>query len=248
MDLDLDGKVFIVSGGTSGLGAAVAAGLVGEGARVVVCSRSSRRVSEAVSTLGERAVGLAADLLVATTPSRLIERARRSFGRLDGAFVSHGGPDPGPATDLDDARLRRAMESAVVAPIALIREIVRELPSGGAVVALTSSTGVEPMVGMAASNVARAALHGYVKTIATEVATRGVRVNVLIPGPFATARLQQLAAEGTAEQRGGRHGTPMDRDGNPTELVAAACLLLSSRSSFVTGAAWTVDGGRRRTL
>lgn len=159
MDLDLGGKVFIVSGGTSGLGAAVAAGLVGEGARVV---------------------GLAADLRGATTPP---PAARQSFGRLDGAFVSHGGPDPGPATDLDDARLRRAMESAVVAPIALIREIVRELPSGGAVVALTSSTGVEPMVGMAASNVARAAVHGYVKTIATEVATRGVRVNVLIPGP-----------------------------------------------------------------
>ena len=183
MDLDLDVKVFVVSGGTSGLGAAVAAGLVGEGARVVICSRSSRRVSEAVSTLGEQAVGLAADLRDATTPRRLIERARRSSGRLDGAFVSHGGPDPGPATDLDDARLRRAMESAVVAPIAVIREIVRELPSGGAVVALTSSTGVEPMVGMAASNVARAAVHGYVKTIATEVATRGVRVNVLIPGP-----------------------------------------------------------------
>ncbi len=224
MDLDLGGKVFIVSGGTSGLGAAVAAGLVGEGARVV---------------------GLATDLRGATTPP---PAARQSFGRLDGAFVSHGGPDPGPATDLDDARLCRAMESAVVAPIALIREIVRELPSGGAVVALTSSTGV-----------GADGRHGRVQR-RTRCGARirqddrdrgrhpwrsGQRVD---PWPLTAARLQQIAAEGTAEHRGGRHGNPMDRDGNPTELVAAACLLLSSRSSFVTGSAWTVDGGRRRTL
>lgn len=248
MDLRLNEKVFIVSGGTSGLGAAVAAGLVREGARVVVCSRSEELVARAVSALGDGAAGLAADLLERDTPERLIEHARSQFGRLDGAFVSHGGPAAGPAADLDDEKLRAALESAAVAPIRLIRETVQHLPYGGSVVALTSSTGAEPMAGMAGSNVARAAVHGYVKTLAAEVAERGIRVNALVPGPFATARMQQLQQARGSYSQAVSGPTPLGGPADPDELVATACLLLSSRSSFVTGAAWTVDGGRRRTM
>lgn len=248
MDLHLQDKVFIVSGGTSGLGAAVAAGLVGEGARVVVCSRSGERVRRTVLALGDRASGVAADLIDWDTPARLIDHTRQTFGGLDGAFVSHGGPVPGLAADLDDERLRTALESAVVAPIRLIREIVRELSPGGAVVALTSSTAPEPMPGMAGSNVARAAVHGYVKTLAAEAAARGIRVNALVPGPFATARLEQLQGRGTEYCEAATRPTPLGGPADPDDLVATACLLLSTRSGFVTGAAWTVDGGRRRTM
>lgn len=251
MDLHLTDRVYIVTGGTSGLGYAAAQALVEEGAAVVVSSRSADHCRDAAEALGPRAVGIPADLTDAETPGRLIAAAREHFGALHGAFVSHGGPPGGSAVDLADDDLRWSLELATVGPIRFVREVVDALEDGGAVAVLTSSSSVQPIAGLAGSNLARPAVWGYCKTLAAEVAPRGVRVNVVLPGRFATPRVQQLdEARARAEGRSvdevrSEHsqGVPLRRLGDPIELGRVAAFLLSPAASYVTGAAWAVDGG-----
>lgn len=256
MDLGLTDRTYIVTGGTRGLGFATAVALVADGAKVVVASRSQEHVDRAVAQLGERAAGAAVDLTEDDAPARLIAVARERFGRLDGAFVSHGGPPAGPAADLDDDTLRRAIELAEVAPIRLIREVVGELDDGGAVAVLTSTSSLQPIAGLASSNVCRPAVWGYAKTLADEVAPRGVRINAVIPGRYATERIDELEAD--AAERSGRAvaeiradaeaAVPLRRLGRPEELGRVAAFLLSPAASYVTGAAWVADGGAVRGL
>lgn len=256
MDLGLVDRTYLVPGGTSGLGFAVAQVLVEEGANVVVGSRSRERVDRAVGQLGERAAGTAVDITDAGAARRLLELAGERFGAVHGAFVSHGGPPAGPAQELDDDTLRRSLDLATVGPIRFVRDVVAELTEGGAVAVLTSSSTVQPIAGLASSNVARPAVWGYVKTLSDEVAPRGIRLNVVLPGRFATERVDEL--DRAAAQRQGRTaeevraetegGIPLRRLGDPHELGRVAAFLLSPAASYVTGAAWAVDGGAVRGL
>src|SRR5688572_3169460 len=110
MDLGLDGKVFLVAGGSRGLGLAAATALVAEGARVVLAARDEEAVQRAAAGLGASATGVAADLADGTTPARLVEAARAAYGRVDGALVSVGGPPAGPALGLTDEQWRASFD------------------------------------------------------------------------------------------------------------------------------------------
>lgn len=248
MDLGLAGRCFVLTGASKGLGFAAARELVREGANVVISSSSAENVDAAVAELGSQARGAVVDLTDATAPRRLIDLARAEFGRLDGLFVSHGGPPPGKPSEMDDETLRRGLEISAVAPIRVVREVSAELGEGGAVVVLTSTSGAQPLDGLASSNVARPAVHGFVKDLANELGPRGVRVNALMPGSYATERMRSIAANNPQAQSDAEAATPLRRVGDPSELGAVAAFLLSGRASYVTGAAWTADGGRRAEL
>lgn len=248
MDLDLAGRCFIVTGASRGLGFATARALVGEGAGVVVSSSDPDNTAAAARELGGSASGAVADITDPDAPQQLVEHARQRFGRLDGLFVSHGGPPPGTPAGMDDDSLRRGLEIAAVAPIRMVRDVAAELGDGGSIVVLTSTSGAEPLAGLASSNVARPATQGFVKDLAGQVGPRGVRVNALLPGRFDTERARSIAAIDPSAQEQAERAAALRRSGEPAELGAVAAFLLSPRASFVSGAAWTVDGGRRAEM
>lgn len=256
MDLGLTDRHVVVTGASSGLGFAVAEVLVAEGARVTIVARDEGRTTAAATRLGGDVHPVVVDLTDDDAPGRIIDGARAGHGPIHGLFVSHGGPPAGSAADLDDDALATAVEVSLRAPVRLVREVAGTMADGGAIAVLTSSSSVQPIAGLASSNVTRPAVWGYCKTLSDELGPRGIRVNVVLPGRYDTARLRELEDE-WATARGSTRtqvreaaaaGIPLRRLGEPEELGRVAAFLLSPAASYVTGAAWAVDGGALRGL
>src|SRR5690349_13025342 len=133
MDLGLDGRVYIVTGGSGGLGRATAQVLVADGAKVVLTGRNQDTVDEAVAALGESATGVVADNADPGTPARLVEAARSAYGRLDGALISTGGPAAGSVMETPDDAWDAGWQSVFMGGLRLGREVGRELSEGGSI-------------------------------------------------------------------------------------------------------------------
>lgn len=243
MDLGLKGRAYLVTGGTGGLGRATAAALVADGAQVVVSSRTPERVQAAEQELGDGAVGVVADNADPATPARLVEVARERFGRLDGLLVSVGGPPPGSVMGSSDEDWRGAFESVFLGAVRLARTVVPELPEGGAVVFVLSSSVKTPIDNLAISNGLRPGLAMVAKTLAQEVAPSGVRVLGLLPGRIATDRLTELNRANPEAAARLDAQIPLGRLGTPEEFGRVAAFLLSPAASYLTGSVIAVDGG-----
>ena len=253
MDLDLLDRVYIISGASRGLGFATAAELVADGARVVIASRSQESIDAAALTLGtpDRVVAVAADLADADAAERLVAAALQSFGQLDGAVVSVGGPPPGTAAEVDDDAWRTAFDSVFLGPLRLAKAVLAATESPVSVTIVLSTSVRSPIAGLAVSNGLRPGLAMAAKTLADEYGPRGSRVNVLLPGRIATNRMQQLDdASGNAEESRRRNnaGIPLGRYGEPEEFGRVAAFIASPAASYVSGSVITVDGGATRSL
>lgn len=256
MDLQLNGRVFIVTGGARGLGRATADALVAEGARVVLSGRSQEALDEAVTTLDatagrDAAVAVRADNSDSSAPARLLAAARDTWGRVDGALISVGGPPKGPVTDITDDQWTAAFESVFLGAVRLARELGTALPEGGSLGLVLSSSARVPLPQMAISNGLRPGLAMVAKTLADELGPRGVRVNGLLPGRIATDRVAELDAstgDAAAARAAAEATIPLGRYGEPEEFGAVAAFLLSPAASFLTGVMLPVDGGLLRSL
>jgi 3-oxoacyl-[acyl-carrier protein] reductase len=247
MDLGLAGKTFLVTGGSRGLGRAGAEALVAEGANVVVSARTADAVERAATELG--CVGVAADLADPATPRQLVDAAMSSYGRLDGALLSVGGPPQGPALGLTDEQWRSAFDSVFLGAVRLARAVVDALPPEGGALAFVLSTSVKaPLAGLAASNGLRPGLAMLAKTMADELGPQGVRVNGLMPGRVRTDRILELDGDDPEVPKRIAAGIPLRRYGEPAEFGRVAAFLLSPAASYVTGAMVPVDGGAVRAL
>ena len=256
MDLGLTGRVYIVTGASSGLGFATAAALNADGAKVVLASRDATRVGNAVERLAhpQDAAAIAADLADEGTASRLVEEAHSRFGRLDGAVISVGGPAAGTSDSVTDQQWRNAFDSIILGTLRLARSVLQQGGSddAGAAVTIVASTSVkQPIGGLAISNGLRPGLAMAAKTLADEYGPQGARVNVVMPGSIATYRLEQLeaATDDPAAARAAREASiPMGRVGEPQEFGRVAAFLTSPAASYVSGVALAVDGGATRAL
>lgn len=256
MDLQLTDRVFIVTGGARGLGRATADVLVAEGARVVLSGRSRESLDEAAAALDDAAgrhasVGVVADNADRDAPARLLAAAEETWGRVDGALISVGGPPKGPVSAISDEQWSAAFESVFLGAVRLAREIGGALPSGGSMGLVLSSSVRAPLPQMAISNGLRPGLAMVAKTLADELGPKGVRVNGLLPGRIATERVAELDAtteDPEAARRAAEATIPLGRYGEPEEFGAVAAFVLSPVASFLTGVMLPVDGGLLRAL
>lgn len=255
MDLDLRDRVYIVTGGTRGLGRATAEALAADGARVVVSGRSQASVDTSVAALsvlgGDSVVGVAADNADPDTPARLLATAQERWGRLDGALVSVGGPPPGRLSTITDEQWEAAFRSVFLGSVRLAREVGAALGEDGSLALVLSTSVREPVSGLTLSNGLRPGLAMVAKDLADELGPRGVRVNALLPGRVATERVAEIdeaTGDAAAARDLWRERIPLRRYGAPAEFGRVAAFLLSPAASFVTGAMVPVDGGMSRSL
>jgi 3-oxoacyl-[acyl-carrier protein] reductase len=257
MDLGLKNKIAMVGGASKGLGHAVAHALAAEGAHVSIASRDADAVRKAGETLtregGGDVLAVPADLGTADGIARWHAATVTRFGGVDLLFANTGGPPAGTALGFDDAAWQSAFELLLLSVIRSVRLVVPSMRArgGGAILVGTSSTVKEPFPNLALSNVMRAGVTAFVKTLSGELASDRIRVNTLLPGRIATDRLKYLddanakkAGITAGEQRERALATiPMGRYGEPGEFGRVGAFLLSDAASYITGAALQVDGG-----
>ncbi|MFJ5677194.1 SDR family oxidoreductase [Streptomyces sp. NPDC093097] len=251
MDLGLTDRTYLLTGATRGLGFATARALVDDGANVVLTGRTEEAAAEAAASLGERALGLAADNSDPEAPARLVAAARERFGRFDGVLISVGGPAPGTTDTTTDDQWRAAFETVFLGAVRLARTAAAELDESGVIGFVLSGSVYEPIAGLSISNGLRPGLAGFAKSLADELGPRGIRVVGVLPGRIATDRMTQLdAASGDPEASRARNCAtiPLRRYGDPSEFGRAAAFLLSPAASYVTGVMVPVDGGALRSF
>jgi 3-oxoacyl-[acyl-carrier protein] reductase len=242
MDLGLRDKVCVVTGSTGGIGLETARLLREEGVTIVTSGRSEDGIGD---------LHVSADLSKPGEPERLIAAALERFGRLDCLVNNVGWAEIHTWDDLDDELWERSWQINVMSAVRAIRAALPALKErgGGAIVNVSSTAGKRPSGSMPEYSVSKAALLSLSRLVADLFAKDGIRCNAVTPGPTATAAW--LGDGGLADQQGWREevlakvgaGRPLGRLAEPHEITAVIVFLLSDQASYVTGAAWSVDGG-----
>jgi 3-oxoacyl-[acyl-carrier protein] reductase len=249
MDLGLEGRVALVTGASKGLGRAIAAELVAEGARVAVSSSSRERIEEAAASMGASAfVHDAADL---DDAPRLVADVESGLGPIDVLVCNTGGPPGGPdALGFTREQWQQAYTSLVLGPMALIEAVLPGMRERGfgRVLNVVSAGVREPIPNLMLSNAHRVSMINAFKTIARQVAADGVTLNSVLPGRIDTDRILELMGSREAAEEFAREEVPARRMGTVEEFAAVATFLCSARASYVTGEAVVVDGGMTRSV
>ncbi len=262
MDLGLADKRALVLGASQGLGLGVAQALLAEGAHVAICSRSDEALAAARAALPAdqqaRCTTIAADLGADDAVARIAAAARAALGDVDILVNNSGGPPTGQPSATDLAEVERQFARMVTPLLGLTLELVPAMRARGwgRVLTIASSGVVQPIPHLPISNSLRAALVGFMKTLAGEVARDGVTVNVLAPGRIATDRT--LSIDSAQAARAGRDvadvaresaaAIPAQRYGTVAEFGAVAAFLAGTGASYVTGSIIRVDGGAIRSV
>jgi len=254
MDLGIRGKTALITGGSSGIGEAVALALAAEGVRVAVAARRAadldRVVAEARKAGADDAAAFVVDLSDPAAVSRLLADVRRDFGAPEIAILNGGGPKPGTFTQttLDDwdagyQTTLRAMIEIAAGVVPAMRE-----RGWGRIVALTSTSVKQPIGNLALSNAYRVALVAALKTLAGEVAADGVTVNTIATGRVRTERLRELYGSDEAMDVAAEADVPMRRVASPAEFAPLVAFLCGDPARYVTGQTIAIDGGLTRGI
>lgn len=255
MDLGLRDRVCVVTGSTGGIGLASAKLLAEEGARVVVTGRDPERLESARASTGA-VLGVISDLAEPDAADALLREARRALGPIDCLVNNVGVAYQASLGELSDAQWDEMWQLNVMSFVRAIRAVLPDMRERGrgAIVNVSSTAGKRPSTSMPNYTVTKAAVLSLSRLVADLHAADGVRCNAVTPGPTATEAW--LGAGGLADQQAGRTGKsreevlaavaagrPLGRLAEPEEIASVIAFLCSDRASYVTGAAWSVDGG-----
>lgn len=250
MELGIRDRRAVVAGSSAGLGLAAARALAAEGVEVTICGRDPERLAAAEQKLrgdGAEVLAVVADVSSPTGAAALVDQAREHFGGVDILVANAGGPPPGTfATTTIDA-YRQALELSLLSTVSLCQATVPAMQDAGwgRVVAITSIGARQPIGQLMASSTARAGVTGFLKVLATEVASDGVTVNSVQPGLHATERLAHLEEAALDALRA---DVPAGSVGDPSDLGSVIAFLCSEQARFITGVGLAVDGGASRGL
>ena len=243
----LEGKIAVVTGGTTGIGLAAARRFAAEGARVFVTGRRPAELAAAVTAIGPDAAGIQADSTSSADLDRLYDHVRETAGQIDVLFVNAGGGSLLPLGSITEEQYDDTFGRNVKGVLFTVQKALPLLVDGASVI-LTGSTaasGGTPAFSVYAAS--KAAVRSFARNWILDLKDRGIRVNVLSPGPTRTPGLVGLAGPEAARQQGMLDALaakiPLGRVGDPDEIASAAVFLASDDASFVTGAELFVDGG-----
>jgi 3-oxoacyl-[acyl-carrier protein] reductase len=262
MDFGIKDRVAIVAAASKGIGFATALELAREGARVFLCSRDEKRADLAAREIHEQTgtpvAGFRADVTDQTSVEQFVEVVNERAGHVDILVTNAGGPPAGTFDQTDLDAFRKAFELNGLSAIRLAKLVLPAMRERkwGRIINITSVSVKQPIDGLILSNTVRAALTGWAKTVANEVAPDGITINNVAPGYTLTERQEELArsrAQATGKSMEEIVATwatqgPMGRIGKPEEIAAAIAFLASERASYITGVTLQVDGGWVRGL
>lgn len=256
MDLGLDGKVALVLGAGGGLGGAIARSLAHEGTRVAVAdivAENAEATVAAIDEAGGTSVAVTWDLADLSIVHDRVCEIETELGAIDILVNITGGPPPTPASGQDSSLWQKHFQSMVMSVIAITDRVLPSMRSSGwgRIVTSTSSGVISPIPNLGISNALRLSLVGWSKTLARELGSEGITVNVVVPGRIATQRINFLDAQ--RARREGRTAEeiaeesiasiPLARYGDPQEYADVVTFISSQRASYLTGSVIRVDGG-----
>lgn len=262
MDLGLKDKVALVVAGSRGLGRAVAEELAAEGAKIAICARDEKVLTEAASSIaGEfnaHVLAIPANVESNADIERVVQSTLDRFERIDILVTNAGGPPAGRFDQLTAEQWEKATQLTLFSAIQFARLVLPEMKARGwgRILNITSIAVKQPVDNLMLSNSLRAGVTGFARTLANEVAAEGITVNNILPGYTRTERVEELA-QMMAEKQGitaqefkarWEAEIPMRRLGEPKEFAALAAFLVSERASYITGTSIQVDGGWIRSL
>jgi NAD(P)-dependent dehydrogenase (short-subunit alcohol dehydrogenase family) len=243
----LEGKVAVVTGGTSGIGLATARRFAAEGARVFVTGRRAAELEAAVAAIGPMATGIQADSARAEDLNRLYERVKAEAGRIDVLFANAGGGTMLPLGEITEAQYDDIFGRNVKAVVFTVQKALPLLVDGASVILTGSTAGSVGTAAFSLYSASKAAVRNLARSWTLDLKTRGIRVNVISPGPVRTTGLVELAGQDPAQQQGLLDAlaaqVPLGRVGEAEEIASAVLFLASAESSFVAGAELFADGG-----
>ncbi len=242
----LNGKVAVITGGTTGIGLAAAKVFQQEGAQVVITGRSDGTLAEAQQELGPGALVVKSDTGKLSDIDALISKVEAKFGRIDVVFANAGIAQIAPLAEVDEAFFDEQFQTNVKGLYFTVQKALPLIPDGGSVLLNASVVSKKGFPGMSVYSATKAAVRSFGRTLAAELAPRRIRVNTISPGPIETPIMGKMGLPPEETKQFGENmaqSVALKRLGQANEIAQAALFLVSNDASFVVGAELFVDGG-----
>jgi NAD(P)-dependent dehydrogenase (short-subunit alcohol dehydrogenase family) len=242
----LTGKVAVVTGGNSGIGLATAKRFREEGAKVVISGRDQKTLDEAVKTMGGDVVAVRGDVSKLSDLDKLFKTVADKFGKIDVLFANAGIAKFAPVNESTEALFDETFDINVKGVYFAIQKALPLLNDGASIIINSSVASESGTAGASIYSATKAAIRSFARTLTTELIDRGIRINVVSPGPIATpilgrTGLPQDVLDGLARDLVAK--VPMKRFGRPEEVADTVLFLATPESSYITGVDINVDGG-----